>query len=258
MGFQDAFERFEDGGWKGTVYSGILRLMYFASAAISGLWFAQVMPDLFLDPAQFPKLAPWSAALFGVCSMEAAVLAWDYQLKQRGLTSPQVFAAWVGLFSAVAMSIATTFAAIMKYFGASSDLVADQITAFVTGNGVAYYIALQLVLVILYQFVFSGAAQEARRRARIDANRNKGRSMVTQTASRAELAEMVSGQREQAIQAGRQSGQEQLRAALGELQTDNRPRQGQQQGGGGNQNQSRSNLPQGQPKPGNAQRAAGR
>lgn len=153
-------------GTKAHLMKYTIQALFFFSAVISGIWFADTMPDLFLDPASFPTLAPLVSGIFGVLSMEAMVVAWDYQIKEgKSMTRAQVWAAWVGMIAAVAMSAATTFAAIMSYVGRSPDPVALNITGFATGNGIAYYIVFQLILGIIFFYVLGANAAAARHEA---------------------------------------------------------------------------------------------
>lgn len=180
--------RFEDGG-RAALSKAVLWIMYLGSAAISALWFAREMPGLFMDEAAYPIVAPLLSGVFGVASMELAVLAWNYQAKQVSLSSGQYWSAYFGLITALGMSVLTSFAAVMAFVGNGSDQVGDFIVAFVTQNGMAYYIGLQLILVTLFSFMFDEGAADAKGR-----NRKQAKPTVTTVSAPVQSAQLP-GQR---------------------------------------------------------------
>lgn len=151
--------------WKAQFSQIVLIVMYIASAAISALWFAQTMPTLFV-PADSPLpswAGPLTSAIVGVGFMEAAVIAWNYQVKQAGLTGGQLILAWIGLLSSLGMSAITSFAAIMQFVGGGAGEISSAVVAFGTGSGVAIYITLQVLLALFSKFLFNPVEAPARR-----------------------------------------------------------------------------------------------
>lgn len=155
---------FKDNSPHAALSKGVLWLMYIGSAAISGLWFAQKMPGLFMNPTVYPLVAPLTSAVFGVAAMELAVLAWNYQVKQAALSQGQYWVAWMGLITALSMSVLTSFAAVMAFVGNGNDAAGNFIVTFVTSNGMAYYIGLQIILVAMFTFLFDESKDEASRK----------------------------------------------------------------------------------------------
>lgn len=174
----------------------VFRGLFLAAWAINFHWFSQTLPNLILDPASYPALAPIMAGLVGTIALEAAIIAWDTALKDDELTRNQVWAAWAGLIAAVTMSISTTFAAIVSYLGQTPDEVASAIVGFVHGNGVAYYIAFQIALAILYMFMFTDTAQAARHNSSqrsVERTMNRKAEKVVSRASNTAFDVLVSG-----------------------------------------------------------------
>lgn len=152
--------------WRSSASRYVFIIMYLASAAISALFFASAMPNLFVSAnSALPGWAgPVTSAIVGVGFMEAAVLAWNYKVKYTPLRGGQLVLAWMGLLTSLAMSVITSFAAVMAFVGDNSGRISGAVVDFATGNGVALYIALQLVIVSVFYFLFDEVRVENRAR----------------------------------------------------------------------------------------------